>query len=157
MGDKKKTYKELNGTTRVGDFLRTINKSGVLGKIVGAAGEIATGDLMGAIEALTVTKELSPEEKEHALKLLEMDIEEAKAITKRWESDMQSDSWLSKNVRPLTLCFLTVVTMLFVALDSSTDFEVDEVWVDLLKTLLVTTYLAYFGSRGVEKYKKISK
>ena len=86
-----------------------------------------------------------------------MDIEEAKAITKRWESDMQSDSWLSKNVRPLTLCFLTVVTMLFVALDSSTDFEVDEVWVDLLKTLLVTTYLAYFGSRGVEKYKKISK
>ena len=47
--------------------------------------------------------------------------------------------------------------MIFVALDSSTNFEVDEVWVDLLKTLLVTTYLAYFGSRGVEKYKKISK
>ena len=157
MGDKKKTYKELNGTTRVGDFLRTINKSGVLGKIVGVAGEIATGDLMGAIGALTATKELSPEEKEHALKLLEMDIEEAKAITKRWESDMQSDSWLSKNVRPLTSCFLTVVTMLFVALDSSTNFKVDKVWVDLLKTLLVTTYLAYFGSRGVEKYKKISK
>ena len=126
MGDKKKTYKELNGTTRVGDFLRTINKSGVLGKIVGVAGEIATGDLMGAIGALTATKELSPEEKEHALKLLEMDIEEAKA-------------------------------MLFVALDSSTNFKVDKVWVDLLKTLLVTTYLAYFGSRGVEKYKKISK
>ncbi len=157
MGDKKKTYKELNGTTRVGDFLRSINKSDVLGKIVGVAGELATGDLMGAIGALTKSKELTPEDKEHALKLLEMDIQESKDITKRWESDMHSDSWLSKNVRPLAICFLTVVTMIFVALDSSTNFEVDEVWVDLLKTLLVTTYLAYFGSRGVEKYKKISK
>lgn len=157
MGDNKKKYKEIHGTTRVGDFLRSINKSDVLGKIVGVAGEIATGDLLGAISVLTSSKELTPEEKEFALKQLDMDIEESKEVTKRWESDMQSDSWLSKNVRPMTIIFLTVVTSIFISLDSSTNFKVDAIWVDLLKTLLVTTYLAYFGSRGFEKYKKITK
>ena len=157
MGDKKKNYREIHGTTRVGDFLRSINKSEVLGKIVGAVGEVATGDLMGAISVLTSSKKLTPEEKEFALKQLGMDIEESKQVTKRWESDMQSDSWLSKNVRPMAIIFLTVVTAIFIALDSSTNFQVDDVWVDLLKTLLVTTYLAYFGSRGFEKYKKITK
>lgn len=157
MDDKKKKYKEIHGTTRVGDFLRSINKSDILGKIVGVAGEIATGDLMGAVAVLTKSKELTPHEKEFALKQLQMDIEESKDVTNRWESDMQSDSWLSKNVRPMAICFLTLVTMIFVALDSSTNFKVDAIWVDLLKTLLVTTYLAYFGSRGIEKYKKISK
>ena len=78
-------------------------------------------------------------------------------VSKRWESDMTSDSWLSKNGRPLTLLFLTLMTTLFVFLDSTfSDFVVGEEWINLLKTLLTTVYVAYFGSRGIEKYKKIS-
>jgi hypothetical protein len=83
---------------------------------------------------------------------------EMQEISKRWASDMQSDSWLSKNTRPLTLIFLTVSMVLLVLLDSfEINFEVDSGWVDLLKSLLITVYVAYFGSRGAEKFKSISK
>ena len=101
---------------------------------------------------------LPPEDKEKALKLLEMDMVEMQEISKRWASDMQSDSWLSKNTRPLTLIFLTISMVLLVLLDSfEIAFEVDSGWVDLLKSLLITVYVAYFGSRGAEKFKSISK
>ena len=92
------------------------------------------------------------------IKLLEMDMVEMQEISKRWQSDMKSDSWLSKNTRPLTLIFLTVSMVLLVLLDSfKIQFEVDSGWVDLLKSLLITVYVAYFGSRGAEKFKSISK
>ena len=87
-----------------------------------------------------------------------MDMVEMQEISKRWASDMQSDSWLSKNTRPLTLIFLTISMVLLVLLDSfEIAFEVDSGWVDLLKSLLITVYVAYFGSRGAEKFKSISK
>ena len=71
---------------------------------------------------------------------------------------MKSDSWLSKNTRPLTLIYLTVITSLYIILDSlNIAFEIDESWVELLKTLLVTIYVAYFGSRGFEKVGSIKK
>jgi hypothetical protein len=71
---------------------------------------------------------------------------------------MVSDSWLSKNTRPLTLIFLTVSMVLFVLLDSMIDsFIVETQWIELLKSLLITVYVAYFGSRGVEKFKTISQ
>ena len=101
---------------------------------------------------------LPPADKETALKLLEQDTVEMQEISKRWASDMQSDSWLSKNTRPLTLIFLTVSMVLLVLLDSfEIQFDVDSGWVDLLKSLLITVYVAYFGSRGAEKFKSISK
>ena len=69
---------------------------------------------------------------------------------------MNSDSWLSKNTRPLTLIYLTVITTLYIILDSlDIAFDIDGAWVELLKTLLVTIYVAYFGSRGFEKVKNI--
>ena len=69
---------------------------------------------------------------------------------------MKSDSWLSKNTRPLTLVFLTVSTVFLVLLDSlDIEFGVSSEWIDLLKSLLITVYVAYFGSRGVEKFKAI--
>ena len=78
-------------------------------------------------------------------------------VSKRWESDMKSDSWLSKNTRPMTLIFLTVSMVIIMLLDSFTvDFKVESAWVDLLKSLLITVYVAYFGSRGAEKFKAIS-
>ena len=71
---------------------------------------------------------------------------------------MKSDSWLSKNTRPMTLIFLTKSLIALIILESSNiQFDVDSGWVDLLKSLLITVYVAYFGSRGAEKFKTISK
>ena len=92
------------------------------------------------------------------MKLLELDIQEMKDVSSRWRSDMKSDSWLSKNTRPLTLIYLTFSSTILMIIDSfHTMFSVDEAWVSLLKTLLVTVYVAYFGSRGAEKITKINK
>jgi len=101
---------------------------------------------------------LPAEDKEKALALLHQDTVEMQEVTKRWQSDMQSDSWLSKNTRPLTLVFLTVSMVLLIFVDSTGGwFDVDSGWVDLLKSLLITVYVAYFGSRGAEKFKSIQK
>ena len=76
-------------------------------------------------------------------------------ITDRWTADMNSDSWLSKNVRPLVLIFLIVCTMLLIFIDAGTiKFEVEEKWTDLLQLVLITVIGAYFGGRSIEKYKK---
>ena len=102
-------------------------------------------------------KSLPPQDKETALALLNQDTIEMQEVTKRWSSDMMSDSWLSKNTRPLALIYLTIITTLMIVVDSTAvNFEVKPTWVTLLETLLVTVYIAYFGSRGVEKYKSIS-
>ena len=101
---------------------------------------------------------LSEQEKEKAMKLLDLDIKEMENISKRWDSDMESDSWLSKNTRPLTLMYLTLASTILMIIDSfHTTFDVDIAWVELLKTLLVTVYVAYFGSRGAEKITNINK
>ena len=79
-------------------------------------------------------------------------------ITRRWESDMKSDSWLSKNTRPMALIFLSFMAIAFIWVDSHHEisFTVEQEWIGLLKQLLTTVYIAYFGSRGVEKFKSIS-
>ena len=83
---------------------------------------------------------------------------EMENISTRWSSDMKSDSWLSKNTRPLALIYLTFASTMLMTIDSfHTTFDVDESWVELLKTLLITVYVAYFGSRGAEKITKINK
>ena len=106
---------------------------------------------------ITSDDNIEPEDKEKAMKLLEMDIIEMQEVSKRWDSDMKSDSWLSKNTRPMSLIFLTVSMVILIILDSfQWNFTVDTGWVELLKTLLVTVYVAYFGSRGAEKFKSIS-
>ena len=76
-------------------------------------------------------------------------------VTARWESDMKSDSWLSKNVRPMTLIFLVVSSVLMIFIDSGTiNFTVDDEWKSLLQLVLVTVIGAYFGGRSYEKIKK---
>ena len=81
-----------------------------------------------------------------------------KDISARWDSDMKSDSWLSKNTRPLTLIYLTLASTILIIIDSfHMMFDVDTAWVELLKTLLITVYVAYFGSRGAEKITNINK
>jgi len=147
-------YKDKHGTTRVGDFLRSIGKSDIVESI---AGVLPEQGVLGVIKSI-IKKDntITPEDKEVALKLLEMDLQEMNDVTTRWSSDMTSDSWLSKNTRPMTLIFLTVMMTLFVILDSSENkFIVKSEFIDLLKYLLITVYAAYFGSRGFEKFTKI--
>ena len=90
MGD----YKDKNGTTRVGDFLRDID----LSKSLEVVGNLVKGNIDGAISVITNADNISPEEREHALKVMQLDIEEMKSVSKRWEADLQSDSTLAKNV-----------------------------------------------------------
>ena len=83
------------------------------------------------------------------------EIEMEKNITERWKMDMQSDSWLSKNIRPLVLVFLVVSTVLMIFIDAGTiEFVVEEKWTDLLQLVLITVIGAYFGGRSLEKVKK---
>ena len=78
-----------------------------------------------------------------------------KQVTERWKMDMQSDSWLSKNIRPLVLIFLVVSTVLLIFIDAGIiAFEVKSSWVDLLQLVLITVIGAYFGGRSLEKVKK---
>lgn len=152
---KKKTYKEVNGTTRVGDFLRSIK--GVAPSILNVAGSV-TG-LSGLKELgnlIRKTDTLTPEDKEMALKELEYDMIEAQEVTKRWDSDMASDSWLSKNVRPIIVIFLTIMMSVYIIIDSSVNgFDVKEDWISLLSSLLLLVYGAYFGGRSLEKIQTI--
>ena len=90
------------------------------------------------------------------LKQLILDAESSaqEQITRRWESDNKA-GWLPANIRPLTLAFLLISTVLLVFIDSGTiNFNVEERWVSLLEITLLTTVGAYFGSRGFEKIKK---
>jgi len=147
----KKQFKD----TKVGKFLKSIGST--LGDNVGDI--LPDNGFLGVFKRLLVESDtLTPQDKETALKLLEMDIMEMQEVSKRWDSDMKSDSWLSKNTRPITLIYLTVATTLYIVLDSlNISFDIDESWIELLKTLLVTIYVAYFGSRGFEKYQSIKK
>ena len=78
-----------------------------------------------------------------------------KQVTERWSMDMKSDSWLSKNIRPLTLIFLVISTVLIIFIDAGVlQFDVKSSWVDLLQLVLITVIGAYFGGRSLEKVKK---
>ena len=141
--------------TKVGLFL-----SKAAPGILDIAGDVLPDvGLFGLVKNLIIKDPALPaEDKEKALILLEQDKTEMQEITKRWESDMKSDSYLSKNTRPMTLIFLTISLVIFILLDSSElIFSIDQGWIDLLKSLLITVYVAYFGSRGAEKFKSISK
>ena len=149
MGD----YKKKNGTSRVGDFLRSINFS----KALDVVAKLTSGDVSGAIKELSDnSNELTQEQREVALELVKLDMKAQEDVTNRWKYDMESDNWLSKNVRPLALIFLTVATLLIAISDSMNwNFNVDTSWIDLLKTLLITVYTAYFAGRSFEKYRKL--
>jgi hypothetical protein len=141
--------------TKVGKFL-----SNAAPGILNTVGDVLPNNgVMGLVKNLIHKEQaLPPEDKEKALLLLQQDIVEMQEISKRWSSDMASDSWLSKNTRPMTLIFLTVSLIVLILLDSGNiGFGVDNTWVDLLKSLLITVYVAYFGSRGAEKITKIKK
>ena len=110
----------------------------------------------GGLDNLTTSKEEKLEAERKIKELMaNYEVEMEKNISSRWEADLKSDSWLSKNVRPLVLIFLIVCTMLLIFIDAGAlDFEVKSSWVDLLQLVLITVIGAYFGGRSLEKVKK---
>ena len=110
----------------------------------------------GVIDNLHTSKEekLAAEFKVKEL-ISNYEVEMEKTITDRWKADMASDSWLSKNVRPMVLVFLVVSTVLMIFIDAGTiAFSVEAKWTDLLQLVLITVIGAYFGGRSLEKVKK---
>jgi len=110
----------------------------------------------GVVDNLTTSKEEKLEAERKVKELIaNYEIEMEKNITSRWEADLKSDSWLSKNVRPMTLIFLIVCTMLLIFIDAGAiNFNVKDSYVDLLQLVLITVIGAYFGGRSFEKVKK---
>ena len=114
-------------------------------------------DSVGSVLDNVITTDEEKLEAKRKLKelILSHEAELQRNVTDRWKSDMNSDSWLSKNVRPLVLIFLVVSTVLMIFIDAgSIQFTVEEKWTDLLQLVLITVIGAYFGGRSFEKRKK---
>jgi hypothetical protein len=118
------------------------------------------GELIKNVGSVIDNLHTSKEEKleaENKIKNMIMgyEAEMQKQVTERWGMDMKSDSWLSKNIRPLVLMFLVISTVLMIFIDAGAiTFEVKDTWVDLLQLVLITVIGAYFGGRSLEKVKK---
>ena len=128
----------------------------MLGKLFsGGAADLVKG-VGGVIDNLHTSDEerLQAEAKIKEL-IANYEVEMEKNITSRWEADLKSDSWLSKNVRPMVLIFLIVCTMLLILIDAGAiKFNVKDSYIDLLQLVLITVIGAYFGGRSFEKVKK---
>jgi len=148
-------YKDKNGTTRVGDALRWLVKQGknVSPELLDlASGITGIKQLSSLGDVIRGDKGLSKEDKDLLLQELQYDMQLETEITKRWEADLHSDSWASKNIRPLTLAFLLICMFVFIMLDSSLQgFKIASEWIGLLKALLVTAIGGYFVVRSGEK------
>ena len=128
----KKKFKD----TAVGQFL--------LQKIPQVVGKIAEDTPVGSvIEAIIGGSDMPQEDKDVALKKLELERTEIDGITRRWVADSRSSSWLAQNVRPLTLAFLTVAFVV------GWSMQLEEL--EVVKELLQIVFIGYFGSRGAEK------
>lgn len=154
MGD----YKDKKGTTRIGDALRWLVKQGknVAPEILTIAGNISgIKSLESLANKIKNDDGINSKDKELLLKELEMDMLEMNEVSKRWESDNNTDSFLTQNIRPLTLAFLTLTLFIYIILDSSLEgFKISEKWIDLLSSLLLLVYGGYFGARSAEKIVK---
>tara|TARA_R110002153_G_scaffold135010_1_gene284515 strand:- start:354 stop:746 length:393 start_codon:yes stop_codon:yes gene_type:complete len=128
----------------------------ILGKIFSAGASELVKSVGGVIDNLHTSKD---EKLAAELKIKELiasyEVQMEKEISSRWDADMKSDSWLAKNVRPLTLIFLVISTVLLIFIDAGViDFVVEAKWTDLLQLVLITVIGAYFGGRSIEKVKK---
>ena len=108
------------------------------------------------IDKLTTTDEERLEAKQKIQEILEKaDSDAQEQVTKRWELDMKSDSVLSKNIRPLVLIYLTAIFTILALFDGNLgQFKVQEQYIPIIQSLLITVYGAYFVGRTWEKIKK---
>ena len=128
----------------------------ILSKVFSAGAGKLVQDVGNVIDNLHTSKEekLAAEAKIKDM-IMSYEAEMQKQVTERWKLDMNSDSWLSKNIRPLVLVFLVISTVLLVFIDAGfIKFNVKDSYVDLLQLVLITVIGAYFGGRSLEKLKK---
>ena len=128
----------------------------MLSKIFSAGATELVKNVGGVIDSLHTSKEekLAAEAKIKDM-IMGYEAEMQKQVTERWKMDMNSDSWLSKNIRPLVLVFLVISTVFLVFIDAGfITFQVQDKWTDLLQLVLITVIGAYFGGRSLEKVKK---
>jgi maltodextrin utilization protein YvdJ len=128
----------------------------VLNKILSSGATALVNSVGSIVDNLHTSKD---EKLAARLKIKELvasyEIEMEKQVTDRWKADMASDSWLSKNTRPMVLIFLVVSTVLMIFIDAGViAFVVEAKWTDLLQLVLITVIGAYFGGRSLEKAKK---
>ena len=158
MSKNPKLKKNGGQGTAVGNALRFLVKQGktISPKILDLAGDLTGIESLKELgDAIKGDDGIEQVDKDLLLRELEQDVIEMQEVTKRWSSDMSSDSWLSKNIRPLSLAFLTLTLFIYVILDSSLEgFKIAEQWISLLGNLLMLTYGGYFGARTLEKIRK---
>ena len=128
----------------------------ILGQIFSGGAKDLVEGVGGVIDNLHTSKEEKLEaEKKIKDMIMGYEAQMQKEVSNRWKVDMNSDSWLSKNIRPMVLIFLVVSTVLMIFIDAGMiAFEVKDTWVDLLQLVLITVIGAYFGGRSLEKVKK---
>ena len=136
---------------------------GLLSGITKAAGSLLGGDTIKDIGNVIDNLHTSGEEKAEAKQKLEQILAQAEQaaqaqVSARWEADLKHGSWLSKNIRPLTLVFLTGVFVILSVFDGNLgEFTIGAAYVPVYQTLLITVYGAYFAGRSIEKVRKVTK
>ena len=136
---------------------------GLLSTIAKGAGSLLGGDAIKDIGKIVDDLHTSGEEREEAKQKITQILAEAEQaaqaqVTARWEADLKHGSWLSKNIRPITLVFLTAVFVILSVFDGNLgEFTIGESYVPVYQTLLITVYGAYFAGRPIEKVRKVTK
>jgi len=110
----------------------------------------------GVIDSLTTTEEERLAAKQAMEEvLMQAEAQAQEQVTRRWEADMKSDNWLSKNIRPLICIFLTAMFIIISIFDGNLgEFVIAPAYIPIYQTLLITVYGAYFAGRSIEKIKK---
>lgn len=122
--------------------------------------DLLSGGLLKDVGGIIDNLHTSGEEKAEAKLKLETLLTNAEQkaqeqVSSRWEADMKHGSWLSKNIRPITLIFLTVVFVFLSFFDGNIgEFKINSSYVPVYQTLLMTVYGAYFAGRSMEKIRK---
>ena len=120
---------------------------GLVGKVLPEAGKIIDN-----LHTSTEEKMAARQKMEQLLVSAEQQAQQE--VSARWESDMKSDAWLPKNIRPVTLIFLTVCFVILSVFDGNIgEFSISDSYVPVYQTLLMTVYAAYFAGRSIEKVK----
>lgn len=129
---------------------------GIWSKIFASGATDLVKEVGNVVDELTTSDEERLEAKQKLEKMIfDFESKMQEEVSERWKADMNSDSWLSKNIRPLTLAFLVVATVLLIFIDAGKiNFVVDANWKDLLQIVLITVIGAYFGGRSYEKIKR---
>ena len=128
-----------------------------------AVGSLLGGDTIKDVGNIIDNLHTSDEEKAEARQKIEQLLVDAEQkaqvqVSARWEADLKHGSWLSKNIRPITLIFLTGVFVILSVFDGHLgEFTIGESYIPVYQTLLITVYGAYFAGRSIEKVRKVTK